>query len=43
MATGAPQMLMSAPVINHTDAELALLEGLHGRRTPFAGNKGYTY
>ncbi len=43
MATGAPQMLMSAPVINHTDAELALLEGLHGRKTPFAGNKGYTY
>lgn len=43
MARGAPQMLMRAPVINHTDAELALLEGLHGRKTPFAGNKGYTY
>ena len=43
MASGAPQMLMSAPVINHSDAELALLEGLHGRRTPFAGKQGYTY
>lgn len=43
MARGAPQMLIRAPVINHTDAELALLEGLHGRRTPFAGRTDYTY
>jgi hypothetical protein len=43
MATGAPQMLMSAPVINHTDAELAMLEGLVGRKTPFAGKKAYSY
>ena len=43
MASGAPQMLMQAPVVNHTDAELALLEALHGRKTPFAGRKGYTY
>lgn len=35
MGTGAPQMLMGAPVINHTDVELALLENLVGRRTPF--------
>ncbi len=35
MGTGAPQMLMGAPVINHTDVELAMLEGLVGRRTPF--------
>ncbi len=40
MAKGAPQMLMRAPVINHTDAELEMLEALVGRRPPFAG-KGY--
>jgi hypothetical protein len=36
MGAGAPQMLMGAPVINHTDAELLMLEGLVGRRPPFA-------
>lgn len=35
MGTGAPQMLMGAPVINHTDVELGMLESLVGRRTPF--------
>jgi hypothetical protein len=35
MGTGAPQMLMGAPVVNHTDVELAMLENLVGRRTPF--------
>jgi len=35
MGSGAPQMLMGAPVINHTDEELILLEGLVGRRPPF--------
>lgn len=35
MAGGAPQMLMEAPVLNHTDAELILLEDLVGRRPPF--------
>jgi len=35
MGSGAPQMLMGAPVINHTDAELVMLEGLVGRRPPF--------
>ena len=40
MAAGAPQMLMQAPVINHTDAELILLEGIVGRRPPFVG-QGY--
>ena len=34
MGAGAPQMLMGAPVINHTDAELILLEGRVGRRPP---------
>ena len=35
MAGGAPQMITSAPVINHTDTELALLEGLVGRQMPY--------
>lgn len=35
MAAGAPQMLTSAPVINHTDDELILLESLTGRVPPF--------
>ena len=35
MGSGAPQMLMGAPVINHTDDELILLESLTGRRPPF--------
>jgi hypothetical protein len=42
MASGAPQMLMQAPVINHTDAELTMLESLVGRRPPFTGS-GRTY
>ena len=41
MASGAPQMITAAPVINHTDVELELLEGLVGRRTPFPF-PGYT-
>jgi len=40
MGTGAPQMLMGAPVINHTDAELVMLEGLVGRRPPFSPRLG---
>jgi hypothetical protein len=32
---GAPQMIMKAPVLNHTDAELVLLESLVGRSVPF--------
>jgi len=35
MASGAPQMVMPAPLINHTDAELILLESLVGRKVPF--------
>jgi hypothetical protein len=38
LAKGAPQMMMKAPVINHTDAELTLLEWLVGRRPPFDPN-----
>lgn len=37
LAAGAPQMVMQAPVINHTDAELILLEGIVGRQPPFVG------
>ncbi|MCC6211270.1 MAG: hypothetical protein IT513_09540 [Burkholderiales bacterium] len=33
---GAPQMLTGAPVINHTDAELVMLENLVGRWPPFS-------
>jgi len=36
MAKGAPQMIMRAPVVDHTDAELVLLESLVGRSVPFA-------
>ena len=35
MAKGAPQMIMQAPVLDHTDAELMLLESLVGRSVPF--------
>ena len=31
MAKSSPQMLMQAPVVNHTDEELRMLEGLLGR------------
>lgn len=39
-ATGETPML-PAPVINHTDAELTMLETLCGRRPPFYGMGGY--
>jgi hypothetical protein len=41
MGSGAPQMLMGAPVINHTDAELIMLESLVGRRPAFENVPGY--
>ena len=34
-AKGMPRMIEEAPVINHTDAELILLESLVGRKVPF--------
>jgi hypothetical protein len=40
MAQGAPQRIMPAPVVNHTDAELVFLESLVGRKPPFVG-KGF--
>lgn len=44
-ARGAPRMIVKAPVVNHTDAELILLESLVGREPPFyrAGYKLYDY
>ncbi|MDA0226275.1 MAG: hypothetical protein O2975_09230 [Proteobacteria bacterium] len=41
MAHGAPQMIMGAPIINHSDVELTLLESLVGRRPPFVDQPGY--
>ena len=43
MAKGAPQMLMGAPMLNHTDAELILLESLVGREPPFVGKDVLPY
>ena len=40
--TGAAQMMTPAPVFNHTDAELILLEALQGREPPF-GNRPVRY
>ena len=37
-ARGMPQMMEKAPVFNHTDAELIMLEDLVGRTTPFASS-----
>ena len=36
---GMPRMIEKAPVVNHTDAELILLESLVGRKPPFTGSK----
>lgn len=33
---GMPQMIEKAPVVNHTDAELIMLESLVGRSVPFS-------
>ncbi len=43
MAKGAPQMLVSAPPINHSDAELIFLESLVGREPPFYGKEYRSY
>lgn len=47
-APGAEQLITSAPMQNHTDAELIYLESLVGRKPPFVqskvknkGNRGY--
>jgi FecR protein len=41
MASGAPKMVTPAPVLNHTDAELTMLESLVGRKPPFAAKGKY--
>jgi hypothetical protein len=38
-----PSMMVSAPVINHTDAELIMLENLVGRWPPFYGKVDSSY
>lgn len=38
-ARGMPRMIEAAPVVNHTDAELVLLEGLVGRKVPFPAGR----
>lgn len=38
-----PTMMVPAGVINHTDAELILLESLTGRLPPFYGKSTYAY
>lgn len=35
LAKGAKRMMMKAPVVNHTDAELRMIESLVGRTPPF--------
>ncbi len=37
------RMIEGAPVVNHTDAELAMLEALVGRTPPFLGSGAPTY
>jgi hypothetical protein len=43
MARGAPRMVTPAPMVNHSDAELEMLEALGGRQPPFAGQPGPRY
>jgi hypothetical protein len=40
-AKGMPRMMERAPVVNHSDAELIMLESLVGRRVPFMGTGSY--
>jgi hypothetical protein len=40
---GAADLMKSAPVINHTDDELIMLESMVGRQPPFYGKTDYTY
>ena len=42
MDASAP-LLKAAPVINHRDYELTMLEALVGRRPPFAGQESFSY
>lgn len=42
-AKGAPKMVTPAPMVNHTDAELEMLEALVGREPPFKGKTERRY
>lgn len=42
-AKGAPKMVTPAPMVNHADAELEMLEALVGRKPPFKGKGGPRY
>lgn len=37
------KLIVPAPVINHSDQELSLIEALVGRKTPFGSGAGYEY
>jgi hypothetical protein len=39
---GVAQRIVRAPVINHSDAELILLESLVGREPPFLAREDFT-
>jgi len=41
--SGHKDLIVRAPVINHTDAELIMLESMVGRRPPFEESTGYQY
>jgi hypothetical protein len=38
-AKGAPKMVAPAPMVNHADAELEMLEALVGRKPPFSARR----
>ena len=38
---GMPRRIEKAPMVNHTDAELVMLESLVGRTVPFSGPPRY--
>jgi hypothetical protein len=42
-AKGAPKMVTPAPMLNHTDMELEILEALFGREPPFKGKTERRY
>ena len=39
-ASAGKKLILPAPIINHSDTELALIEELVGRTPPFSGSKG---
>jgi hypothetical protein len=41
--SGEKELIVKAPVINHTDADLIFLESMLGRKPPFWGSTDFTY